>query len=163
MTRFYAEYPEYRSFQAPEDRFTWGWYYAMQHMGDVEAAGSSAALRDKLRAREMWISRLSWLSPAALVQGALNRVAATDLSNHAAYLQSVREFHEQIRRFFYPFLFREGRIPVVNWAGLPTHRFSDETQQVRSSNVSTGLLISSAVLLCVAAVRLRSAQKVVGS
>jgi ABC-2 type transport system permease protein len=29
MERFYQKYPEYLGFPVPEDRFSWGWYYAM--------------------------------------------------------------------------------------------------------------------------------------
>ncbi|MBL8169017.1 MAG: ABC transporter permease subunit, partial [Acidobacteria bacterium] len=44
MQRFFQRYPQYASFQAPTDKFSWGWYYAAQHLGDEDAAEASAQL-----------------------------------------------------------------------------------------------------------------------
>jgi ABC-2 type transport system permease protein len=42
MEKFYKVYPQYRNFIVEEnDSFSWTWYYAMQHMGDLESSESS--------------------------------------------------------------------------------------------------------------------------
>ena len=130
MARFFARYPEYASFQAPPDRFSWGWYYAAQHLGDEEAAAASAAFRAKLEQRRQWMQRLAWLTPTINAQAAFNQIAQTDLANHLAYLDSVRGFHEQVRRFFYPFLMRNDAPAAFPWERLPRHEFRDESLPV---------------------------------
>jgi ABC-2 type transport system permease protein len=140
MRRFFARYPEYASFQAPPDRFSWGWYYAAQHPGDEDAAISATQFRDKLNQRQRWMERLAHLTPTINAQASLNRIAQTDLANHLVYLDSVRGFHEQVRRFFYPYLLCNGPSPDVDWRRLPRHQFQDEAHPVPASALGLSLL-----------------------
>jgi ABC-2 type transport system permease protein len=128
MQRFFQRYPEYASFQAPADKFSWGWYFAAQHLGDEDAAESATQLRAKLLQRQQWTQRLAWFVPPINAQTAFNQIAQTELENHLAYLDSVRSFHEQIRRHFYPAMMRNDAPPPINWQQLPRHQFSAETQ-----------------------------------
>lgn len=126
MQKFFQHYPEYASFQAPAEKFSWGWYYAAQHLGDVDAADAAAQLRAKLLQRQQWTQRLAWVTPTINAQTAFNRIAQTELENHLAYLDSVRQFHEQVRKHFYPFLLRNDAPPPINWQQLPSHSFNAE-------------------------------------
>lgn len=150
MQRFFQRYPEYASFQPPADKFSWGWYYAAQHLGDEEAAASSAQLRTKLLQRQQWTQRLAWLVPPINAQTAFNKIAQTELENNLAYLDSVRSFHEQIRQNFYPALMRpdtRDAAPLpVNWQRLPRHQFSAETRVLSFPRSSLSLLLLSAIL-----------------
>lgn len=150
MQRFFARYPEYASFQAPPDKFSWGWYYAAQHLGDENAAASSAALRAKLQQRQRWMQRFAWIVPTINAQSALNQIAQTELTNHLAYLNSVRRFHEQVRCYFYPAMMRNDALPPINWQQLPRHQFQDEAQTVSFPLASLSLLALSAVLFLTA-------------
>ncbi|MDX2031239.1 MAG: DUF3526 domain-containing protein [Blastocatellia bacterium] len=150
MTRFFQRYPEYASFQAPPDKFSWGWYYAAQHLGDEEAASASAEFRAKLEQRQQWMRRFSWLTPTINAQAAFNQIAQTDLPNHLAYLDSVRSFHERLRRVFYPFLMRNDAPPPFPWDRLPAHRFQDESLPATFPLSALSLLALSAALLLLA-------------
>ncbi len=153
MQRFFARYPEYAAFQAPSDKFSWGWYYAAQQLGDEEAAESSAQLRAKLAQRQRWLQWLAWLVPTINAQIAFNHIAQTELDHHLAYLASVRGFHEQVRRSIYPFLMRNDAPPPINWQRLPRHQFQDEAQAVSFPLTSLSLLALSVVLFLTAARR----------
>ncbi len=155
MQRFFQAYPEYAGFQVPRDTFSYGWYYAAQHLGDVEAAAASAQLRAKLNQRQQWMRRLAWLTPTINAQAAFNQIAQTDLENHLAYLDSVRNFHEQVRRFFYPALLRNDAPPPINWQQLPRHQFHDEAQPLSFPAYSLSLLALSFVCAALAMWRLR--------
>jgi ABC-2 type transport system permease protein len=157
MRRFFERYPEYAGFHAPPDRFSWGWYYAAQHLGDEEAEASSGEFRAKLEQRQRWMRRLAWVAPTINAQSAFNQIAQTDLAHHLAYLDSVRGYHEAARRFFYPFLMRNGDPPAVNWEQLPRHQFLDETQIVSFPPSSLSLLAISAGLILLAGKRMRRA------
>jgi ABC-2 type transport system permease protein len=126
MESFYRRYPEMAVYPVPEERFSWGWYYAMNQRGDDAAEGIAALYRERLEEREQWIRRAALWVPPLGVQLALNRIAGTDLANHLAYLDSVREYHEALERALYPVVLREGMADEVNWAGLPRHRLSGE-------------------------------------
>lgn len=119
MERFFAQYPQFRSFHAPEDRFSWGWYYAMQQQGDQESAAASSELRAKLERRRRWTSHLSWLSPPLRTQLQLSTIAQTDLASHLRYLDAVRGHHRRVREFFYPVLMRNDAPPPVDWSAAP--------------------------------------------
>lgn len=156
MQAFYRRFPEHSSFPAPADRFSWAWYYAMQQLGDEESAAASAQLKATLRLRELWSDRLAWLAPPALVQSAISRLAGTGLTGHLAYLDSVRAHHENVRRFFYPFLFRDAPIPAVDWAKVPRHSFSDETLPFEFGLELAALVVLPAILIAAAASLLRT-------
>jgi ABC-2 type transport system permease protein len=126
MQAFYSRYPEHATWQAPEDKFSWGWYYAMQQQGDEESAQAAGRFGEVQRRREIWSRRLAWLAPPAMMESAITRLAATGLDTHLAYLESVRRYHEQVRRHFYPMIFRDPPAPPVDWQAVPRHRFSDE-------------------------------------
>ena len=147
MQQFFQVYPEYAGFQVPPDQFSYGWYYAAQHLGDIEAAPSSLEFRAKLRQRQQWMRVAAWFTPTINAQSAFNQIAQTDLENHLAYLDSVRSFHAQVRQFFYPLLMRNDAPPPVNWEQMPRHQFNDEAQAASFPLSSLSLLAISAVLL----------------
>jgi ABC-2 type transport system permease protein len=85
-------------------------------------------LRAKLEQRQQWMRRLAWFVPTINAQTALNQIAQTELDNHLAYLNSIRKFHEQMRRYFYRYMMRNDAPPPINWQHLPRHQFSAETR-----------------------------------
>lgn len=150
MRAFLARHPEYANWRAPEDSFSWAWYYAMQQQGDEESASAADRFRQVQKARETWSRRLAWLAPPAMMESALTRIAGTGLDAHIAYIDSVRGFHERLRRHFYPMLFRDPPAPPVNWAALPGHRFSDEELPVEFA-VEVFVLAAEAAAIALAA------------
>ncbi|MGI8467437.1 MAG: ABC transporter permease [Pyrinomonadaceae bacterium] len=148
MNRFYEKYPEYAQFPIPPDKFSWGWYYAMNEMGDEDSAASSQKLIEKLRTREIWTNRIAMFLPSVNAQMQLNRISETDLDSHIAYLEWVRKYHEQIRKYFYPYIFRDSLIEAVHWqnlpAELPDYLYSREPAQ----NFLSKEIISLFLLTC---------------
>jgi ABC-2 type transport system permease protein len=123
MANFYRRYPEYARFPVPEDRYSDAWYYAMNQRGDDAAFEASRSYRETLARRVRWSERVAVLFPPVAAQAALDRIARTDLTAHLEYLDSVREYHEQLKSFFYPIVFREDRVAAVDWSAVPAHRF----------------------------------------
>lgn len=150
MQRFFQRYPEYAAFQAPADKFSWGWYYAAQHLGDEDAAESSAQLRAKLQQRQQWMRRLAWVVPTINAQAAFNQIAQTELENHLAYLDSVGAFHEQARRYFYPALMCNDAPPPIDWQQLPRHQFHHEAHAPGFPASSLSLFVLSLGLVVLA-------------
>lgn len=122
MEKFYAVYPQYRRFPIPDDKYSPGWYHAMQFSGDLESAHSSEMLFEKLRRRQMLSECIAGFNPVIAAQQSLNKIANTDLTSHIRYLQSVKAHHRQIREYFYPFIFGNAPTESVDWAGYPAYQ-----------------------------------------
>lgn len=107
MTPFVERHPEWAEYTQVERFFEWKWYYAFQQVGDQKAEALSKAYREGVLRRDIWAARLSWLSPPALVERAFQVMAETDTRSALAYDEAVRDFHAELRDYYYPEVFRE--------------------------------------------------------
>ncbi|QRR00852.1 ABC transporter permease [Dyadobacter sandarakinus] len=122
MEKFYAVYPQYRKYPIAKDKYSPGWYYAMQFSGDLESAHSAVKLFEKLHQRQLFSETIGVFNPVITAQQALNKIANTDLASQVRYLESVRTHHRQIREYFYPFIFENVPTSNIDWAGYPAYK-----------------------------------------
>ena len=128
MTRFFADYPQYRDTMTIRERFVWRWYYAFQYLGDKSAAPLAATYARGLGQRHELAGRLAWLSPAVVLQTSLTALAGTDLPAHLAFQQSATRYHDALRAFYYPFLFNKIPFTHADYAREPRHSFTSPSQ-----------------------------------
>lgn len=121
MKPFLAEHPQWTDHAAIERPFEWKWYYAFQQVGDQTVAGLSNQRRDAIAARDRAAGWAALLSPSALAQRGLTRLAQTDVRAALAYQESVRDFHASLRAFYYPLLFKEAPYDHAMLANLPAY------------------------------------------
>jgi ABC-2 type transport system permease protein len=140
MQKFYEIYPEYKNFPIPEDKFSWGWYYAMNLMGDIEAANSTDKYIEKLQKRDKLTNQVALFLPTINTQLSYNSLAKNDLQSHLEYLESVRNYHQNIREFYYPSIFRNSKVVEINWTNVPKHEFNDETTKIEFPMATFGRL-----------------------
>lgn len=129
MEKFYKVYPQYRHFTVEEnDTFTWTWYYAMQHMGDLESMESSKQYTEKMLKRNQAAIYLGYLLPNLHTQLIESALAKTDMNNHLQYASRLKKFHEDKRLFFYPLIFSGKNTESVNWKmqDIQVFRFSEK-------------------------------------
>jgi len=119
MESFYRDYPQWSEETVPEDEFSWGWYYAMNHRGDQAARTASRAYREVLRERDAWARRWSLFAPPLATQLALDRLARTDLSAQLDYQAAVRRFHERLQLHFFPHFFANAPVEAMEWEQVP--------------------------------------------
>ena len=106
MKPFFKHYPQLKKYPFPERKtFSWYWYYAMQQMGDDQAAASRLAIERKLASRQRFTDIFAFFFPSIQTQLGVNKIAGSDLNTHLAFQQAVRKYHEQIRLHFYPAIF----------------------------------------------------------
>lgn len=116
MEKFYKAYPQFKQFKINEsDSFSWTWYYAMQHMGDLEAAASSEQYIAKMRKRNRAAVVLGYFFPNIHTQLTENDLAQSGMENHLAFGSALKKFHEKKRLFFYPLIFSGKDADSVNW------------------------------------------------
>lgn len=147
LEKFYAVYPQYRKYPIPEDKYSPGWYHAMQFSGDLESAHSSEKLFEKLLKRQELSDRIGAFNPVVAAQQTLNKIANTDLNNHIRYLKSVKDHHRKIREYFYPFIFKDTPTESINWAGYPAYHPTKYIKEPISGGVLTILLWGVATLI----------------
>lgn len=107
MDPFYASHPEWADSEPLNDTWHWKWYYAFQQVGDEIAADLAKEYRQTMLTRDGMTANIAWLSPAVAVQRHLEALAETGLDARLVFEDEVRAYHEQIRRAYYPVLFRE--------------------------------------------------------
>jgi ABC-2 type transport system permease protein len=119
MQAFFKAHPEWKDTAPVKGGFHWKWYYAFQHVGDLSVADQARAYRNGLEARDRSTARIGIVLPAVAVQTLIHRLAKTDLTAQLAYQDSIRAFHERLRRFYYPYLFNETSFRERDFAKSP--------------------------------------------
>ncbi len=126
MQPFVKEFPEFAPYIDMSSEFEWKWYYAFQQMGDLKAAELSKAYRDATAKKYELAGFVSWVSPPLLLQRILTREANTDSIAAYKYEQQIRDYHQQLREFYYPWLFYKGDPTKAALENMP--RFESTTQ-----------------------------------
>lgn len=152
--RFLATHPEWRGYETFEGRFHWKWLFAMHQVGDEAVAPQVAAYRASLLAREQWTTRLGWLLPNVAAQGILHRLADADLVAQLDYHDSIGAFHEQLRSFFYPYLFLDRPFTRADFDVLPSYDARTGTASLPAIPMLM-LLVITAFMLGAGAAQLR--------
>ncbi|MEM9886802.1 MAG: DUF3526 domain-containing protein [Bacteroidota bacterium] len=117
IQKFKDHYPQFSKYEHPEgESFGWFWYYAMQQMGDDEAAVSNNAMKEKLQKRDQISRTIAYFLPSVHTQFSLNALSQSDMSNYLNFLNELEAFHEAKRLYFYPKIFEEVPIEEENWA-----------------------------------------------
>jgi ABC-2 type transport system permease protein len=116
LDRFLALHPEWSDTAPMTEPFHWKWYFAFQHLGDVAVADLSTAYRQGVERRERLAGTAGWLMPPVGFQRILHRVAETDVEAQLAYQDRVRDFHAQMRAFYYPYLFEDRAFGAEDYA-----------------------------------------------
>jgi ABC-2 type transport system permease protein len=119
MDAFFTAHPEWRDTPPVEGGFHWKWYYAFQHVGDLSVAPMAGAYRQGLLSRDRWTRRVAAVLPAVAVQTSLHRLARTDLTAQLDYQTRIRQFHDLLRGFYYPYLFIEKPFRQADFARAP--------------------------------------------
>jgi ABC-2 type transport system permease protein len=129
LENFHAQYPELKVYRHPDGQeFSWFWYYAMQHMGDVDAGEHVAALKQKLTQRNYWSRVIGFFMPTIHTQNSLNRLGKADLTNQLHFWEAVEDFHEQNRLHFYPAIFSESPVHEEDWHKWDLVHFEEKSE-----------------------------------
>lgn len=141
MERFNACYPQYRKYALQDSGFSWHWYYAMQHMGDLESAQERAGMLAKIRQREALSERAAHFLPPVQLQLGLNQLAGTDLSSYLDYLDATTHFHEGKRLGFYDAIFQQLPADSIDWSSYRPEHYQPQRHSSASSLLgSLGLI-----------------------
>ncbi|WP_315057599.1 DUF3526 domain-containing protein [Chryseobacterium indoltheticum] len=126
MQKFYQIYPQFSKYKVDENiSSSYVWYYAMQHLGDVESHESSEQYHTKMQSRNDAAVYLGYLFPTIHTQLVHSQLAKTGMENQLQYAEGLRTFHEKQRLFFYPYIFSQQNADVIDWSKQTVKSFSD--------------------------------------
>lgn len=126
LNPFYKLYPQWANTPAVTGRFHWKWYYAFQHMADVNLAAQVQARENSLRLRDETSKTISYLLPSLWVQRQLENIAQSNVVHLLNHRQKITAYHTELRHYLYPFLFQDQGMSAENFANLP--RFMKNSQ-----------------------------------
>ncbi len=115
MSGFLEAYPQYKKYTVPEDKFSWIWYYGMQHMGDITAKETSAEMTEKIMQRHRVNEKVALFVPTMHAQLSFNTLAGTDMVSHLDFLKALTKYHESLRLEFYPKIFDNNPADTIDW------------------------------------------------
>lgn len=128
IEKFYKHYPQFTKYGIKEEGFSWLWYYAMQQMGDDESQQESQAMYENIKKRESLSAKIAQFFPPLQAQLFMNNLANTSLTDQVLFLDATSKFHENKRLYFYPKIFEENTINLVNWKEQKVVFFKVETR-----------------------------------
>jgi ABC-2 type transport system permease protein len=157
LARYYEDHPELASGGAEQ---------AMADFNIIRVAVDDDVARrarpvvdryeEQLTRQQHMIDRLRFLSPAVLMQDALNDVAGTGIPRHKHFLDQVDQFHARWRGFVVPIIFQNGR--VIDAALAPRFAYQEEATLTVARRVligALGLLAPAALMAWMGRRRLR--------
>lgn len=122
------------------------------------AAPVLADLRAQQTARQGLLDGLRFLSPAMIVQQALEDLAGTGARRHQRFEAQVDAFHARFRGQIFEKIQAGARLDAAQVAALPTWRFDEEPMGTLATRILTGLLgllLGAALLMGLAVTGLR--------
>jgi ABC-2 type transport system permease protein len=110
----------------------------------------------QIAGQQALIDMLRFVSPAVLMQNALNDVAGTGLARHQAFMAQVDAHHRTWRAHFTPLVL--ARTPVLDYRALPAFTYAEEATGRVGGRVAlslVGLLLPALVIGSLAIGRLK--------
>jgi ABC-2 type transport system permease protein len=151
LSKYYEDHPELAAGDAAQ---------AMNDFNIIRVAVSADVERRvrpvldryeaQLAGQQRVTSGLRFLSPAILMQDALNDIAGTGIPRHRHFMAQVTTFHSQWRDHFVPLIFRKAQL--TGFSELPSFRYNEEPAAAVAGRVGIallGLLVPSIVLAVV--------------
>ncbi len=101
----------------------------------------------QIASQQKLIDSLRFLSPALLMQGALNDIAGSGTERHRAFLAQVDQYHREWRDYFVPKIFAKAQIADVE--SIPRFSYRDEPagEIARRVGAAIAALLIGAVLM----------------
>lgn len=110
----------------------------------------------QVRHQQAAIDRLKFLSPAVLLQDALNDIAGTGTARHQHFMTQVDRFHQRWRDYFTPLIFQKASFTAFD--EVPRFAFEEEGTAVVASRVAwslAGVMLPAVAIAWVGLRRLR--------
>jgi ABC-2 type transport system permease protein len=92
----------------------------------------------QLASQQRLVSWLRFMSPAILMQDALNDISGSGTTRHRHFMAQVSAYHSEWRDYFVPLIFRKAQLS--GYSDLPVFAYEEEPMSAVVSRVSTSLV-----------------------
>ncbi len=101
----------------------------------------------QLAGQQRLVARLRVLSPAVLMQEALNDISGTGVPRHQHFMQQVADYHDRWRAYFVPLIVRQARLE--RYDTLPVFSYADEPAGLVIARVRAAIALMMSIALVV--------------
>lgn len=133
---FLETHPQWQDYIDMGPTFEWKWYYAFQQVGDQKVSELSKQYRLATLEKDRLAGYLSVLSPPMLTQRVMSALAKTDTQAAMQYEDKIRAYHQSLREFYYPLMFKRAQFSIETMSELP--KFSGLKEQQSLSEKQQG-------------------------
>lgn len=120
LSPFYTLYPEWQHTPPVTGRFHWKWYFAFQHMADINLSEQIEQREHALLKRDQATAKLGYLLPSLWTQRQLEAVGESNITHLLAHREQITNFHTQLRHYLYPYLFEDKPMTKEAFVHLPS-------------------------------------------
>ena len=121
MDAFFNRYPQWSNYQKVTSSFEWQWYYAFQEVGDLTTQQLTQSYQKGRIQRDKFASWVALLCPPVWLEQTLQTLAQTDKQAMITYENKVRDFHRQLKNFYYPKFFSNKDFNISELKKLPVY------------------------------------------
>ncbi len=133
--------------------------YAVQESVDRQVAPVLARYDEQLRKQQNLVNALRFLSPAIVMQEALNDVSGTGNARYNYFLAQVKNYHAGWQNYFIPRVFQKANLTAATYDAAPRFDWREESPNAVARRVLFGLLGIVALALAVAAIGLSAIRR----
>lgn len=158
LAKYYGDHPELvPAGQLDLNEFTRR-FYAVRQENERRVLPEVSRFEQQLAQQQKLINRYRILTPAVVMQDALNDIAGTGAARQQSFVAQVRAFMDQWQQFFVPKVMKKAPLTAADYDLIPRFRFEEETQASVAGRVSVCLLtlfLPSLLIIALAAWRLK--------
>jgi ABC-2 type transport system permease protein len=154
MATYYEEHPELAPPATTPERNAVR-AIALQEAAERRAEPVVRAFDARVGAQRELASRLAWVSPAILMQGALNELAGTSTARYERFASQLDAHHASWRAFFHPRIYARQTLTAADYTRLPRFTYQPEStaRVIARAGVSLGLVGAAGIALFALGVR----------
>lgn len=147
MKRFFQRYPQFKDTASVEGAFKWKWYFAFQELGDASVEPLFKNYMRKLSERAALNANLNTLSPAAKLQQAMNGISGTGFQAQLDFLMAGKNYHEHLKEFYYPFLYKDLPFTHHDFAKEPQMTFKAKKDDMQILNGLIAIMVATVIAI----------------
>jgi ABC-2 type transport system permease protein len=157
LAKFYQAHPQLspKSEKEQSDQDYYREYIALHEVIDEQVAKVQAKFDEQLAEQQAFANQFQYLSPAVLMQNALNEIAETDSKYYKNFQKNVLAYQKQWKDFFKPKFINDEKVDAEVFSQIPAYK---PLEQVGSDLGKHLAGITFFILLCIGLVAVRQSK-----
>ena len=149
MDAYLRNHPELAQGRDKEQFGFWHKYFASEKVMEEKTKPLLLAYELQLKKQQGLLMTFKFLSPAVVMQQALNKISSTSELHYNDFKKQVFEFSKQWRNYLTPMLFKQQKFTVKNYHELPTFMYKNRIENDIWVNTLIIFIVSGLVLLSI--------------